>query len=265
MAHLFDVPFPSTLYAAMKSAPRSSPILSGAEIIFEDDTLAVLNKPSGLLVVPDRYDPDVPSLQILLREKYGRIFVVHRIDRETSGLVAFAKTSEAHRSLSVQFECRDTEKVYQAICVGEGGDDRGRIDLPISEDLKIKGKMRIDTRDGKPSVTSYEVLERFSGFSFVEAKPETGRTHQIRVHLGSVGLPILGDRKYGGGEGMYLSSLKPSYRTNGEEKPLLSRTALHAAKITFVHPSTSVRMTCEAPIPKDMRIVLNYLRRFRTR
>ncbi len=245
----------------MKSTMRSDNTRS--EIVFEDDVLVVLNKPSGLLVVPDRYDPRIPNLQILLREKYGQVFVVHRIDRETSGLVVFAKTAEAHRSLSVQFEDRETEKLYQAICLGETGDERGKIDLPISEDSKAKGRMRVDRSDGKESITNYRVIERFSGYTHVELRPETGRMHQIRVHLSSIGLPILGDRKYGGGDGLLLSSIKSPYRANGEEKPLLSRTALHAAQLAFSHPTTGARMTFEAPIPKDMRISLNYLRKFK--
>lgn len=247
----------------MKSSSHSFSVLSEIEIIFEDDDLIVLNKPSGLLVLQDRYDPKIPSLQALLREKYDCVYTVHRIDKETSGLVVFAKTSNAHRSLNAQFERRETEKTYWAICTGEPKEEKGTIDLPISEDLKTKGKMRIDNREGKPSVTGYEVIERFSGYTYIEAKPETGRTHQIRVHLNSIGLPILGDRKYGGGEGLYLSTIKASYRSTGEEKPLLSRAALHASRISITHPTTIVRQNFEAPLPKDMRIALNYLRKFR--
>ncbi len=249
----------------MKPSPHPKSVLSEIEIVFEDDVLVVLDKPSGLLVLPDRYDPNIRNLQTLLGQKYGHIYTVHRIDKETSGLVVFAKTAEAHRSLNIQFEDRKTEKVYQAICVGEGASERGKIDAPLSEDLRAKGKVRIDTRDGKESVTNYRVIERFSGYAFVEASPETGRTHQIRMHLSSIGLPILGDQKYGGGEGLLLSAIKPSYRTKGEEKPLLSRTALHAARIGFTHPTKSVRMTLEAPLPKDMQIVLNHMRKLRSR
>jgi RluA family pseudouridine synthase len=260
---LFAFPFPSTLSVTMKFSRRLPNILP--EILFEDDDLVILNKPSGLLVLPDRYDPTIPNLQVLLRETYGQIFVVHRIDKETSGLVVFARKSEAHRALSIQFEDRKTEKVYQAICTGDAGDDEGRINLPISEDLRMKGKMKIDSREGKESVTRYRVVERFNAYAHVEAKPETGRTHQIRIHLSSIGLPILGDRKYGGGEGLFLSAIKPGYRVRGEEKPLLSRTALHAASIAFAHPATYERVTFEAPLPKDMRIALTYLRKFRPR
>ncbi len=246
----------------MKSSRGFSAILP--KIIFEDGDLLVLNKPSGLLVLPDRYDPKIPNLQALLREKYGQIYIVHRIDKETSGLLAVAKTSEAHKSLCVQFESRETEKTYLAISLGDAENDRGKIDGPISEDPKTKGKMRIDNGGGKESVTSFRVIERFSGYAYVEAKPETGRTHQIRVHLSSIGLPILGDRTYGGGEGLFLSSIKPSYRAHGEEKPLLSRAALHAARLTLTHPTTLVRMTLEAPLPKDIQIALKYLRKFKT-
>lgn len=247
----------------MKSSPHSAVALSSIETVLEDDDIIVLNKPSGLLVLPDRYDAEIPNLQTLLREKYGRIFILHRIDKATSGLIVFAKTEESHKFLSLQFESHETKKVYLAICVGESTEGHGTIELPISEDLRVKGRMRIDSRDGKESVTTYKVIERFAGYTYVEARPVTGRTHQIRIHLSSIGLPILGDRKYGGGEGLYLSTIKPSYRSNGEERPLLSRAALHAAEISIIHPISRQQQTFEAPLPKDMRIVLNYLRKFR--
>lgn len=249
----------------MKSIRQSPAALSAIEVVFEDDDIIVLNKPSGLLVLPDRYNLEIPSLQTMLGEKYGRIYVVHRIDRGTSGLIIFAKTVDSHRLLNAQFESRDAEKVYQAICIGESRSEEGMIDVPIAEDPKVKGGMRVDRKEGKLSVTAYKVIEQFAAYSHIEVRPETGRTHQIRVHLSSIGLPILGDLRYGGGESFFLSSIKPTYRSTGEEKPLLNRTALHAEKMSITHPTSARRMSFEVPIPKDMRIVLNYLRKFRGR
>jgi 23S rRNA pseudouridine1911/1915/1917 synthase len=236
-----------------------------AEVVFEDEEIVVLNKHSGLLVLPDRYDPSIPNLYGLMKKKYGQIYVVHRIDKETSGLIIFAKTQESHRSLNAQFEGRTTQKEYQAICAGESQTDQGRIDLSLSEDRGKKGRMRIDYADGKEAVTTYRVLERFAGFSLIEVKPETGRTHQIRIHLSAINLPILGDSVYGGGKGFFLSQIKPGYRLKGEEKPLLSRTALHAARLSISHPGSGQVVSFEAELPKDMRVVLNYLRKFKGR
>ena len=249
----------------MRRRNITSQALSATDIIYEDDQIIVLNKPSGLLVLPDRYDPTVPNLIGLLREKLGQMYVVHRIDKETSGTIIFAKTEGAHRLLNDQFKSRMTEKIYQAICVGEAGTKEGTIDLPLSENPNRKAGMRIDESRGKSAVTRYKVLEEFEGYSFVEARPETGRTHQIRIHLSAVNLPILGDSLYGGGERFMLSHIKPSYRSKGIEKPLLSRTALHALRIVIEHPATQQRIAFEATLPKDMKIVLNYLRRFKQR
>jgi 23S rRNA pseudouridine1911/1915/1917 synthase len=235
------------------------------DVVTEDNAVVILNKPSGLLVLPDRYDTSIPNLYGILKNKYGQIYVVHRIDKETSGLIIFAKTEESHRFLNAQFEGRTAAKEYQAICVGEWPSDEGKVELPLSEDSVKKGRMRIDRADGKSAVTNFRVLERFEGFSFVEVKPETGRTHQIRVHLKAVNLPILGDSVYGGGEGFFLSQIKRGYRLKGEEKPLLNRTALHAWRLAIVHPATGQLVTFEAELPKDMKVVLNYLRKFKSR
>jgi 23S rRNA-/tRNA-specific pseudouridylate synthase len=123
--------------------------------------------------------------------------------------------------------------------------------------------MKVDKKKGKEAVTEFSVLEQFQGYAFVEARPKTGRLHQIRVHLQAIGLPILGDNIYGRGEGFFLSQVKSGYKSAGDEKPLLSRTALHAASLTFHHPTTSESVTAQAKLPKDMNSVLKYLRKFR--
>ncbi len=234
-----------------------------ATTVFEDDEILVLDKPSGLLVLPDRYDPSIPNLYELLSGRYGRIFVVHRIDKETSGLIVFAKTEQSHQLLSQQFEGRRAEKLYAAICIGATEDSGGVIDAPIAESSRKKGMMRIDPKGGKEARTEYTVVEHFAEYMLVEAKLLTGRTHQIRIHLSSIHLPILGDDMYGGGDGFYLSAVKPGYRPKEEEKPLLSRVALHARRLTIVHPGTGKQLVFESDLPKDMKIVLKYLRKFR--
>lgn len=249
----------------MRNHFKSGITLASIEVVYEDPSIIVLNKPSGLLVLPDRFNPAIPNLLGLLRDQFGTILVVHRIDKETSGLIVFAKTEEAHKLLNEQFEHRSTEKIYTAICMGEPSQQEGTIDLPLSENPGGKGGMRVDVSQGKAAVTGYRILERFEGYSCVEAQPKTGRTHQIRVHLSAINLPLLGDSTYGGGEGFFLSQIKPGYRLKGTERPLLSRAALHAAQITVEHPVSRERVTFVADLPKDMKVVLNYLRKFRAK
>ena len=230
--------------------------------MLEDDTVIVINKPAGLLVLPDRFDKTLINLYELLKETFGTIFVVHRIDRETSGVVLFAKTAEAHVFLNTAFERRQVEKIYRAIVIGSPNADSGCIDLSIAENEHGVRKMRIDTKNGKEAITDYKVIEKFNGYALVEAKPHTGRTHQIRVHLSAIGLPILADRLYSNSGWFFLSSIKRNYKSNEDEKPLLARTALHAFSLSFIHPTTGEKMSSEAPMPKDMETVLKVLKKY---
>ena len=234
------------------------------EVLFEDDDLIVLNKPSNLLVLPDRYNQSLINLYAILREEFGEIFVVHRIDRETSGTIVFAKNASAHSLLNAQFEERRITKKYTAIAIGSPGQAEGRIDAPIMESRTHAGVMKVNHKHGKASVTNYRIVEMFDGYALVEAEPESGRTHQIRVHLASIGLPVMCDRVYGDGKPFYLSNVKYRYFTEGDEKPLLSRTALHAETLSLFHPRSGSQMTFTSALPKDMRSVLNYLRKFKS-
>jgi len=233
-------------------------------IIFEDENIIVIDKPAHLLVLSDRYNQALPNLNRILKEELGDIFVVHRIDKETSGVIVFAKNAVAHAVLNSQFENREVEKAYRAIVAGAPATDEGMIDSPITESQRHQGVMKVDLKHGKPSQTLYSVVERFDGYALVGVKPATGRMHQIRVHLASIGLPIICDRIYGDGKPFFLSQVKPRYFSEGDERPLLSRTALHAESISFAHPVTKERVTFRAEMPKDMRSVLNYLRKFRS-
>jgi 23S rRNA pseudouridine1911/1915/1917 synthase len=237
----------------------------GGGILLEDDSIIIINKPAHLLVLPDRYDKSLHSLYELLKDTFGSIFVVHRIDRETSGIVIFAKTAEVHSNLNDAFEHRLVEKAYRAIVAGTPHAENGEIDLPLSESEYGVRKMSIDEKHGKESFTEYKLLENFDGYALVEARPRTGRTHQIRIHLSAIGLPILADPLYGNDNGFYLSSIKRNYKTNGEEQPLLSRTALHAYSLSITHPATGEKVTVEAPMPKDFEAVLKALRKYKGR
>ncbi|MDP4129049.1 MAG: RNA pseudouridine synthase [Bacteroidota bacterium] len=229
------------------------------EILFENDAFIVINKPAGLLSVPDRKQ-SAPSLKDLLIARYQQIFTVHRLDRETSGVIVFAKTADTHRYLSGIFERREVEKIYFGIVPGALPSASGLIEEPIAEHPARNGTMMIH-RKGKPAVTGYQVLEDFSRYSLIKFDLFTGRTHQIRVHMKNIGHPIVCDDLYGDGKPILVSSLKKKYnlsKSEEEEKPILGRLGLHAARLSFTDESRDP-FTFEAPLPKDMRALLNQL------
>jgi len=230
-------------------------------IIADTPDFIALNKPSGLLSIPDREGKDI-SLKKLLIEKYGTIFTVHRLDRNTSGLIIFAKNEEVHKHLSQQFEERQTEKIYLGFVLGSLADKTGTIDAPIAEHPVKKGLMTV-YRKGKESLTDYEVLEDFKIFSWVQFQIHTGRTHQIRVHAKHIGHPILCDDLYGDGKPILLSSLKHKFKLSKnelEERPILSRLALHALSLQFAYTNGEM-IKLEAPLPKDLKALLQQLRK----
>ncbi len=232
---------------------------SDIEILHEDDGLLAVNKPAGLLAVPDRFDKAKANLFDLLRaNRVGQYLGnVHRLDRHTSGVMIFAKTSDAYRQLTAQFRERQTRKVYATIYQGRPADQV--IDRPIGERPDRPGYSRIDEKNGKPARSRVRVREEFRGYAWLEVEIETGRPHQIRVHLQAIGHPLMGDADYGGAP-LRLSDLKPGYKPKPgvEERPLLARPALHAAAVTLVQPALTIR----APLPKDIEVALRYLRRF---
>ncbi len=236
-------------------------------VLFEDEHLVVIDKPSGLLSVPDRWDKDTPHCLALLTVDPSRAqpFVVHRLDKGTSGVVLFAKTPAAHKNLSLQFEARSVLKEYWALVQGIVPESSGSWNDPLAPNPRCPGTM-VATPYGKPSRTDYDVVEKFAKarLSWLCVKPQTGRTHQIRVHARCAGHPVVGDVLYGSGEPVFLSRLKKGYKLSrdGEEKPLLGRLALHAGSIEITHPETGSRQTFTAPLAKDLRITLNYLRKF---
>ncbi len=231
------------------------------EIVFENESFIVINKPAGLLSVPDRKQ-SAPSLKDLLIARYQQIFTVHRLDRETSGVIVFAKTAEMHRFLSGIFERREVEKMYSGIVLGTMIKPSGLIEEPIAEHPAKNGSMQVH-RKGKPSSTGYEVLEDFGRYSLVKFNLFTGRTHQIRVHMKWAGHPIVCDELYGDGKPVLVSSLKKKYtlsKSEEEEKPILGRLGLHAEKLSF-SDENGTPFTFEAPLPKDMRALLSQIKK----
>ena len=235
-----------------------------AAIIQETAGWIALNKPAGLLSIPDREGKE-PSLKSYLQKQYGEIFTVHRLDRETSGLILFAKTAEAHRFFSQQFEERRVEKIYLGLVNGIISQKKGVIELPVGEHPSKKGMMAV-LKKGKPSVTEYTVKEEFGKFSLVEFNIRTGRTHQIRVHAQQIGHPIVCDELYGDKTPVYLSAIKRNFKLSkmdDEEKPILARLGLHAARLRFTDEDGQT-YSPEADLPKDMRALLQQLRKWKT-
>lgn len=236
-------------------------VKTSPEILIENDHFIVLNKPSGLLSIPDREGKEF-SLKQMLQEKYGNIFTVHRLDRDTSGIIVFAKDEDTHKYLSQAFEERTVEKYYLGIVNGIPSEKKMTIDEPIAENTTKRGVMLIHQR-GKQSITDYEVLEEFGKFSLLRFRIHTGRTHQIRVHMQHVGHPIVVDPLYGDGSPILVSSFKKKYnlsKSEEEERPILSRLGLHAEKLLFQDAQGNSH-TVEAPLHKDMRALLQQLRK----
>lgn len=233
------------------------------ELLHEDADIIVVNKTSGVLSIPDRFDTNRPNLQTLLGEVYGDIFTVHRLDKETSGVICFARNEEAHRHLSMQFEQREVEKIYYALVEGRLANE-GKIDAPIAYHPYIKGKM-VTNKRGKPSLTLYKALERFKNYTLAEANIKTGRMHQIRVHFASINHPLAIDSMYGRKGEFRLSEIKRKRYNIGrdqEERPLMSRTTLHAHRLRITQPSSGKVLYFEADLHKDFNAVLKQLRKW---
>ncbi|WP_341842650.1 RluA family pseudouridine synthase [Chitinophaga caseinilytica] len=231
-------------------------------IIFENDDFVAVSKPSGLLTIPDRHDNELASLSGLLKKKYGQIFIVHRLDRDTSGLVLFAKNETTHKFLSQLFESREVEKYYLGLVNGELALPEGSVNAGIMEHPVQRGKM-VTNAKGRPSLTDYKVEEAFGLYSLVRFRIHTGRTHQIRVHMKHLGHPIAVDELYGTATPVLLSAIKKKFRLGKfteEERPLLQRLALHAWKLKFVDEKGET-VELEAPLPKDIQAVLQQLRK----
>jgi len=228
-------------------------------IIFLDSNFVAINKPAGLLTIPDREGKEI-SLKNLLRERFDNVLTVHRLDRDTSGMVVFALNQEMHKHLSQQFEGRGTKKIYNGLVIGKPFETEGLINEPIAEHPTRRGYMTV-WRKGKESITEYKLFESFRYFSWMEFRILTGRTHQIRVHMKHLGHPIVCDPLYGDGKPVLISQLKHRYKlsqADEEERPILSRLALHSAQLSF-RGLKNEPIELEAPLPKDLRATLNQL------
>ena len=230
-----DIPEPEPV----ELVPQDIPL----DIIYEDDCLLVINKPKGMVVHPAPGHPDGTVVNAVMYHCGGSLSgiggelrpgIVHRIDKDTSGLLVVAKNDMAHAGLAAQLKDKSLSRIYEAIAVGRIRDDSGRIDAPIGRSLRDRKKMAVGGAAAREAATRYEVVARYSGYTHVRCSLETGRTHQIRVHMAYIGHPLAGDAVYGYGAG----------------KTGLDGQCLHAGKIRFIHPKTGEAMTFECPLPQ---------------
>jgi 23S rRNA pseudouridine1911/1915/1917 synthase len=251
-------------------------------ILHEDDALVAFDKPSGLAVSSDRRERAAVNLMEMARARYGPDLAnVHRLDAAASGVLLCAKTKPALDYLSGQFQSKTVEKRYLALVAilpveralkvaaplreGLGGlPAEFTIDLALEDDETQRGKMRVgNRRAGKASTTAFRVLESFGRLAWLECRPLSGRTHQIRVHLAALGAPVLNDELYGDpAVQLFLSDLKRRYKGRDEERPLIGRLALHASELNLTHPVSREPLRLTAPLPREFEIALRNLRRY---
>ena len=253
--------------------PEDIPI----EVVYEDASMTVVNKPAGMVTHPGRGNWSgtlVNAVQFhfdTLSTVGGenRPGIVHRLDRDTTGLLIVAKHDLAHRRLALQFEQRTIQKEYLAVVSGNPDRDSDYVEKAIGFHPTVREKMALRTAEegGRSAVTFYEILERFRGYAFVRCKPKTGRTHQIRVHLAHVGLPIVADKLYAGRDRLTLADLLgPASAGLDPDDPghvLIGRQALHAHDLSLAHPTTGAPLRLNAPLPLDMARTLDALRAHR--
>jgi RluA family pseudouridine synthase len=230
------------------------------DILFDDDHLLMVNKPAGLTTIPERRN-DNSCLYDLL-EAHHPLYIVHRLDKETSGAIMFARTPDDHAAMNEQFREQKIEKLYFALVRKEFPWEQ----ITIRENLQPDADRRHRTlirADGKVAVSDIELNCRYHRFSLLCVSPKTGRTHQIRVHLAHAGFPVAVDSLYGDSKAIYLSEFKKNYKTSARsERPLINRLALHAYSIRFIHPGNGNELKIIAPYPKDFKAVINQLEKW---
>lgn len=238
-------------------------------LIYADDDMIAVNKAAGLLVAADRWDAAAPRLDLLIQKELpqiapscNKLYAVHRIDKDTSGILLYALNAEAHRTLNTAFQNREIKKTYRLLIHGRVSEEQFTVDLPLRADGDALHRTVVDKRRGKEAITHFTVLETFRQFSLLEARPVTGRTHQIRAHLAAAGYPIVCDSLYGSGKPVLLSELKQRWRGDVyTEQPLIGRLALHAYRLEGVHPRSGQPFAFTAEYAKDFKSTVHQLQK----
>ncbi|MBK8955686.1 MAG: RluA family pseudouridine synthase [Saprospiraceae bacterium] len=228
------------------------------QLLFENDHLIAINKPAGLLSIPDRFDKNLPCAYQWVKENFGELFILHRLDKDTSGVLLFAKDAETHKLMNEQFERHQVKKTYLCLIESCPQEESGKIIAPIAHDPAHPGRMIVHPK-GKACITNFKLLKRYRSFTWVEVAPETGRTHQIRVHFAYLGCPLVGDPLYGIRKYLSIKDIKKKAKVKEEEIPstLLERTALHASGLQFNLYGYEIEI--QAPLPKDLTACLKQL------
>jgi RluA family pseudouridine synthase len=213
------------------------------DVLFIDESILVLNKPAGMAVLPGGWDGEAAAIVTMAQESHGRLWVVHRLDKSTSGVLLFARTADAHRALNRQFELRETRKTYHAIVVGQPAWQNRNCRLPLRTNVGHKHRTQINRLSGRLATTHFSVSEKLKDSALLVAVPYTGRTHQVRAHAAALGHPLVGDVLYG-----------------APPTELIGRAALHASSLRIRHPISGSEMSFHAPYPDDLQLALESLR-----
>ncbi len=262
-------------YPVIKLSARQTKQYWEIPVLYEDDQLMALYKPARLLTSPDRYDPNRPNLMKLLHQHIEErtpwaasrnldyLANAHRLDFETSGVILLAKDKATLRNLGNQFNQHQPAKIYAALVHDTPEEDQFEINAKLAHHPTKPWLVRVDPKQGKKARTLVEVRERYRGYTLLCCRLDSGRQHQIRVHLQHVGLPVVGDTQYGG-QPIWLSRLKRRYKRKPDEpeKPLIARSALHAEELHISQPTTGETVSIHAPWPKDFAVAVKYLRKF---
>lgn len=218
-------------------------------VLWVDESLLAVDKPAGLPTLPDGYDRSAPHIRSLLEPHFGRVWIVHRLDRQTSGVLVVARSAQAHRALNTQFDQHTVCKLYHALVNGCPSWEEKTVEIPLQPDGDRRHRT-VPSARGKSAITHLRVLERLGEYTLLEAAPRTGRTHQIRAHLAALGFPLVADDLYGGGQALSVPG-----------RTLLARCGLHAFSLAVAHPLNGQEIRLEAPHPPDLAEALATLRR----